>query len=89
MKIDANIKWGNVNGVSTTNRSAANPQTPVDSGDPFASSAALENSLKSSPDVRADAVARGKALVAKDGYPPDTTVKKLSDFLANKLQGQD
>jgi hypothetical protein len=86
MEIDANMKSGAVNGLPAAKRSAGGtPPTGTETGS-FASSSALEGALNSTPDVRADAVARGRALVSKDGYPPEETIKKMSDFLASRLQ---
>lgn len=37
-------------------------------------------------DVRPDAVARGKALVANPNYPDKKVIKKVSELLAGKLK---
>lgn len=90
MEINANSKVGAVSGPSQTNRSGPINPAPVDSdGDSFDSNNPLLNALNNTPDVRADVVARGRAAVASDGYPPPDVVKKLSNFLANKLQSND
>ena len=85
MEIDANMNWGSVGVVTPSKRSSAAPSAQgATETDSFSSSSAL-NGLQSAPDVRSEAVARGRALVAQDGYPPADTVKKLSGFLADKL----
>ena len=86
MEIDANMKSGAASGLPAAARSATGTQSPVTESDSFASSSALEAALKNTPDVRPEAVANGRALVKKDGYPPEETLKKLSDFLATRLQ---
>jgi hypothetical protein len=87
MEIDAKMNLGGVSNPTPAKRTspAATPAQDTD-GDSFASSDSLIAALKNAPDVRADAVARGRAAVATDGYPPPDVVKKLSNFLANKLQ---
>jgi hypothetical protein len=87
MEIDANMKWGAVNGLppATPSATGATPAPSVE-GDSFASSAALEAALKSAPDIRPEAVAGGRDLVSNANYPSDDTIKQLSDFLATQLQ---
>lgn len=89
MEIDANLNTGPINGLTPTPRTTVNPGATTET-DTFTSSAALQNVLKNTSDVRADAVARGRALVNNDGYPSDEQLKSLSSFLASRLQsGQD
>ena len=85
MEIDANMNSGAVNGLVPAARPAigAGPATETDS---FTSSTALDTALKNTSDVRAEAVARGRALVNNDGYPSDEQLKTLSGFLARRLQ---
>jgi hypothetical protein len=85
MEIDANLNTGPVNGLTPTPRPSIGPG-PAAETDSFTSSAALQNVLKNTTDVRADAVARGRALVSNDGYPSDEQLKTLSGFLADRLQ---
>ena len=51
----------------------------------FASTERLERALKSTPDVRADEVARAKALIGQVDYPPMDTINKLSNLLAMNM----
>ena len=47
----------------------------------FARSRSLEMSLAEVPDVRASAVARGRALIADPNYPSPALVKKIARVL--------
>jgi hypothetical protein len=86
MEIDANMKWGAVNGLPQATSAANGAKQPVAQGDSFASSTALEDALRNAPDIRPDAVAEGRALVSNPNYPSANTVKQLSEFLAGQLQ---
>jgi len=85
MEIDANLNWGPVNNLSPVKRASTEAPPAVES-DSFASTNALGEALNNTPDVRAAAVATGKALVSSGNYPSSETVKKLSNFLASRLQ---
>jgi 2,4-dienoyl-CoA reductase-like NADH-dependent reductase (Old Yellow Enzyme family) len=50
-------------------------------GTSFARSRSLEMSLAEVPDVRASAVARGRALIADPNYPSKAQVKKIARVL--------
>ena len=45
-------------------------------------SEALDARLESTPDLRADQVARAKALVADPNYPPANVVRQVADKIA-------
>ncbi len=47
----------------------------------FSRSRSLEMSLADAPDVRASAVARGRALIADPNYPSKAQVKKIARVL--------
>jgi hypothetical protein len=51
----------------------------------FEQSRSLDAALAESPDVRAEAVARGKALIADPNYPSQEQIKKMSHLLAAHL----
>lgn len=55
----------------------------------FEQSRSLEAVLNEVPDVRAEAVARGKALVADPNYPSQEQIKKVSHLLAAHLSQLD
>jgi hypothetical protein len=85
MEIDANMNLGSVNGPSSAKRVASViVPTPQDAS--FASSTALESALKSLPDVRPEAVANAKALIADPSYPSAGTINRMAGFLAGQLQ---
>ena len=85
MEINAKMNLGAVSSPPPAARPVASAN-PADQADSFASSNALLQALKDTPDVRPDVVARGRAAVTDNGYPPSDVVSKLSSFLANKLQ---
>lgn len=53
------------------------------------SSAALEKAMHAVPDVRAEAVARGAALIGQVDYPPMETIHKISNLLALNIGGEE
>jgi len=89
MEIDANSKWGAVNGMPAANNSPITGPKPSvaaeTDGDTFTNSTALEGNLSNTPDVRSEVVANAKRLVNNSQYPSGDTLKTLSNFLANKL----
>jgi hypothetical protein len=76
---------GPVQGLPQATPSATGTK-PVVENDSFTSSKALETALKTTPDTRAEAMERGRALLSDSNYPSADTVKKLSEFLASRLQ---
>jgi 2,4-dienoyl-CoA reductase-like NADH-dependent reductase (Old Yellow Enzyme family) len=54
----------------------------------FACSRSLEMSLAEAPDVRADVVARGRALIADPNYPSKTQIKKIARTLVSSGLGR-
>jgi hypothetical protein len=57
------------------------PAAPATAPD-FAASANLTGILAAAPEVRADAVARAKALIADPNYPNTATVEQIAQRLA-------
>lgn len=51
----------------------------------FSATAAVEDALRTTADVRPEAVARARALVAQEDYPPDATLVALARLLAMNL----
>jgi len=84
MEIDAKMNLGAVNKLPPVKNLApgAQPAAPDDS---FSGSTALEGALQKTPDIRPDAVARGRELVNNGNYPSADTITKLSNFLASQL----
>ena len=64
---------------SVHSRATRPDSSPV--GTSFARSRSLEMSLAEVPDVRASAVARGRALIADPNYPSKAQVKKIARVL--------
>jgi hypothetical protein len=90
MEIDANLNVGGLSNLPpATTRSSAPAEKSVPADVSFANSSALIEALRNTPDVRPEAVARGQQAVSGDGYPPSSTIKTLSSFLAHKLSSQD
>ena len=52
----------------------------------FTAAHKLAQQLASTPDVRADEVARAKALIADPNYPDDKTIRAVARRLANASQ---
>jgi hypothetical protein len=85
MEIDGNMNLGPVSGPPPAARSVPAPGSTFES-DSFVGSSDLAGALQNVPEVRADVVAQARAAVNTDGYPPPDVLKKLSSFLAGKLQ---
>jgi hypothetical protein len=85
MEIDTKMNLGSINGSPLARRSAP-AAGPVEEDKPFATSAALEESLKNVPNIRPEAVARAVQMIGDENYPSPDTVRKLSHFLAGNLQ---
>lgn len=77
----------NVNQATKVGASAPAPvQAPkVDQPASFGQTDALNESLKSTPDVRAEAVQRAKDLIADPSYPPPAVIRSISNLLAISL----
>jgi hypothetical protein len=48
----------------------------------FSGAAALDQSLKSTPGVRPEVVARARELIVQPDYPPAETMRKIATLLA-------
>jgi hypothetical protein len=70
----------------TTTKPAAVPEASAAQPE-FAASVGLAKNLAATPEVRADQVARAKALIADPNYPNAKTVQAVARRLANKIQG--
>jgi hypothetical protein len=69
-------------------RRPATPQKGAADNASFDSSTALNRALSQTPDVRPDAVARARQLIADVNYPPAEAIRKISDLLAMKIQNE-
>jgi len=62
-------------------------QAAVDGGE-FAGTEALQRALSDTPDIRPEAVARGRELVKSDSYPPAQTLQRLARLFAVEFSAQ-
>ena len=83
MKIEANNLSLPASNLRPTRRALA-PATDFDLAD-VTTSRRLQAALRDVPDVRADAVARGRALVADPNYPSQEQIKAMAKVLAARL----
>jgi len=76
-----------IQSVARTNAGAARPSAAAaaDGQLSLQNSKALDQALAEVPDVRPDAVERGKALVASVPYPPLETIHRIARLLAYEL----
>jgi hypothetical protein len=65
-------------------RSTVTPTPPGD-GATFDHSAALNQSLANTPEVRQAVVERARRLIEDTNYPPAVAINKIADLLAMKL----
>ena len=69
---------------SMVSRPDREPLAATDSAE-FAASRSCRMALSDTPEVRAEAVARGKALIADPSYPAPGQVKAIASLLARRL----
>jgi hypothetical protein len=86
MEINTNLPAAGVTNLTPAKQRSPAAAPTADSGASFASTNALNVALKQVPDVRSDAVDRARDLINDPNYPSADTIKKLSSFLAGKLQ---
>lgn len=67
---------------------AERPPKAVEPGVDFKATAALEQALRNTADVRPEAVERAKSLVGTPTYPPPETIRKLAHLLAIKITAE-
>jgi len=84
MQIDPKLTTGAVGWVGAAQAVARRGNVAADKAT-FADTEALNNELHKVPDVRSDAVAKAKALVAQASWPPAETIKRLANLLAMQL----
>ena len=58
---------------------------PAAGAESFASSSALEETLRNLPDSRPEAVARAAALLTDPNYPSPDTLRQVANLLARNL----
>jgi hypothetical protein len=62
-------------------------QAATDGGE-FASTEALQRALNATPDIRPEAVERGRALAASEHYPPAETMQRLARLFVGEFSAQ-
>jgi hypothetical protein len=83
MRIEANHNLPGTKEVTATG-SQSKPADKSDQAE-FPAAAQLVRQLNATPEVRADRVARAKALIANPAYPDETTVRQVAKVLADHL----
>lgn len=73
----------NLHSLSRASKPVNSPDLTV-----FSHSRSLEMSLAEAPDVRADVVARGRALIADPNYPSKAQMKKIARTLVSSSLGR-
>ena len=87
MRIDTNSELSRVPNIKapTPPRKRATEPKMVD----MASTEALNAALKATPEVRADQVARAKALIRDPGYPSAKVVEQVAEVLAKRIRNKE
>jgi len=70
---------------TTTGASKPTAGTAADGQLSLTNSKALDQALAAAPDVRPDAVEKGKALIASVPYPPLETIHRIARLLAYEM----
>jgi len=84
MRIDSNLNSGGVDGSVSPKRTPSAAQHDAE-GVSFSSTDALDTSIKSAPDSRADAVSRARTLINDPQYPSPEVLRGVSNILAVNL----
>lgn len=84
MKVNPNRDLQTAARVARTPKHPAKPAAAAESD--FQASTKLALKLAATPTVRADKVARAKALIADPNYPDAKTVQKVAHTLAGKIK---
>ncbi len=83
MKVNSNNEVPVSTSRSTEAKQAARPS---DANTPdFVATTKLAQQLATTPDVRADEVARAKALIADPNYPDDKTIRAVARQIADTI----
>jgi hypothetical protein len=87
MRIDTNSELSRVSNIQapTPPRKTATKPKMVD----LARTEALNASFKETPEVRADQVARAKALIRDPGYPSAKVVEQVAEVLARRIRSKE
>ena len=87
MRIDTNFELSRASRIqaSTPSRKTPAESNMVD----LAKTDPLKVALKATPDVRADQVARAKALIQDPGYPSAKIVGQVAEVLAKRIRSKE
>lgn len=85
MQIKVNNNIDTAQWVKVSQVKARNVQPDSDTTS-FYRAEALEQSVKTSPEVRPEAVDRAKKLIAEVRYPGDETIRGIASLLALKIE---
>ncbi len=87
MQIDPNNNINRFTGTTSAKSSRAQTSAISIPGNAasFEHASALENTLAAVPEIRPEAVARARQLIADPNYPSASIVRSLSNFLAEKI----
>ena len=87
MRIDTNSELSRAARIQapTPPRKAPTESNKVD----LAESHALDAALKATPEVRAEQVARAKALIRDPGYPSDQVLDQVAEVLAKRIRSKE
>lgn len=83
MKVNPNRELPSAT-TNATRKPAKQPVAPATSD--FTESAKLTQKLATAPELRAEEVARAKALIADANYPDTKTIQKVAQTLAGKIK---
>jgi hypothetical protein len=70
-------------------RPVAEHSTEAQDAATFSDAKALDQKVRETADVRAEAVALARSLIAAPTYPPEKTIRGIANLLASNLQSQD
>jgi hypothetical protein len=87
MRIDKNSEIVRAAKLQAAKPARPTPAEPIKVD--LAKSDALNAALKATPEVRAEQVARAKALIQDPGYPSDKVVKQVAEVLAKRIRSKE
>jgi hypothetical protein len=87
MEVNTSYGTSGVGGITPPNRPTPSAQ-PTGATDSFTSTSALDEALQALPASRPDAVAQAKALIADPNYPSASTMRQVSNLLAENLMSE-
>lgn len=84
MEVQSNHAAGGINPTQSVRTEARRTKESIEETN-FAQSAAVEQALQKTPEIRTEAVDRARALAGQVNYPPPETIRRLSNLLAMHL----